>query len=283
MIGLIVFLAVLMGFLIWLRFSIWRVKPGEMGVKMMSGALDSHVCRSGFHFVPKFFGYGLLKISPQCTIDFPLISAFSKAASDCESEPLSVAVTLYLKFPQDAKICDIIRSGMPTSQDSLLKRLDPVVSEEVKSVFAETSWKVTIVSLDIVRSAIEEGLASRALFDDFTTNGGAFDLVIESVELPDALKQALCCYDQMKISAEAVKNVSDVNTMQPKSRSFISGQVFDGQATRFLNLTAEAPDSRALGQMYAAASRMTQKENGQQQKKGKGVPESFKVEDATMV
>lgn len=268
MTGLIIFLVVFTGFLTWLRFSVWRVKPGEIGARIILGSLDGHICRPGFHLIPKFFGCGMLRISSQYTIDFPLITAFSGATSGCESEPLPIAVTLYLKFPQDARIRDVIQGGMPTSQDGLLKRLDPIVSEEVQSVFNKASWRVAIVNLDISRQAIELGLASRELFSDFIANGGTFNIAIESVDLPDALKQALSYHEQMKIGSEAVKKATDAN-VHLSNRSFISGQVCDGQTTRFLNLVGEASEPRALGQIYTAASRLLQKENGQQ-RKGKG-------------
>ena len=200
----VILLLVLAGFIVWLRFSIWKVKPEERAIGVVAG-IPRSVHKSGFCFIPKLPGSQLIRIpSKQFKVSVSGIQVYSRADTDCARELLTASVVFYLNLPSGRGLIDAYQAGMPTKEEDFLTFFGPAVKGATKQILAGYAWRDAISEMGQIEAEIESLLLLPGMvMNDFVSRGGRFRLVVEGVDPPDSLKAAISYVSQRQVASEA--------------------------------------------------------------------------------
>lgn len=209
MIGWIIFLAICGGLIAWLRFSIWRVKPNERGIRVIGG-VPSDV-RTGFCFVPKFPGCYLIRIPMQLfKISLPSVVVYSREAPDCAREQILVSLSFFVRFPQGAGLIQAFQAGIPTNEEGLSNYFNSPVVEAVRGAVSMFTWREILGDVNQTVGTIQSFLILvGSIVEDFLNLGGIFQLVIEEITGSDSLKSLLAYRNQVQMTTQVTSEIAE--------------------------------------------------------------------------
>lgn len=209
------FLLCLSPAVLWLLLSIKIVGPAERAVKVIMGEPES-VCSSGFRFLPWFFGTRLVRYPTKLyNLVFPTREIVSRAgvygtpSVSYGAQTLRVDPVVYLRFPRDGRLIEVLRASVPTDEKELLDWAEEAVVGALRIALGQMTW----------REATEDiGEVIRRVNEVFTRQDGAlvqtgFDpagiqLTIKEIRLPKELEAALPQIDHARLRAEAAQSVA---------------------------------------------------------------------------
>jgi hypothetical protein len=249
MTGLIVFSVIFGGILVWFLSSIRRVGPTEMAVKVMFSEPVEYQT-SGFVFVPRLPGCYLIRTSTkQYKVDIPAVTAYSREGTyrgkRYGSEPLTVNSTLYLFFPRDERLIQVVRAGMPTTEEGLVSHLTNAVQEAVRIAIGQFVWKTATQNVAKIKDKADQRFKGdecplkKAGFQDED-----FDLVIEEIKVPTRLQELMSQPDEERFKAQAAESVAERKTTEQTGMVLRSFAKFRGKTTE--EIQQEIDDSSKL-------------------------------------
>lgn len=208
MIGWIIVVAVLVGGLAWLRFSIWKVKPEERGISVVGG-VPRGVHGPGFCFLLKLPGSRLIRVpSKQFKVSISEIQVYSAEGLNCPRELLSVSTSFYLTFPNGPGLIDANQAGIPTKEEGLLVYFGPLIKEAVQRVVSSRTWRNAVNSIEEIRNEVYYAVTG---FDtplsEFLSWGGRFSLAVEGITLSNSLKAAISYVSQAQEASRATPDI----------------------------------------------------------------------------
>jgi len=205
--------------LIWLLLSVRRVGPTELGVKVIMGNPIAF-CEPGPHFIPWFFRWNyLIRVSSgQYKVAIPPVQAYTKATKVGEgygSQPLTVDSTVYLSFPRDGRLIEVVRAKVPTTEAELSEYLKDAVREAVRIAVGKHVWKTATQNLKKIKDEADrifhdpESPLVKAGFKE-----GEFRLVIEEVRVPAKLEALMSQPEEERFKSRAMEHTTDTQAEQ---------------------------------------------------------------------
>lgn len=211
---------------LWLIFSIREIKAREVAGKVILNKLVEAL-DSGIHFIPRFFGCGLIKVSTkQFKVKIPTVEVYTKAGEikgkKYGTQPIKVDSTLYLFFPQPAtdksiwkagkpvtpdwkkRLLRVLKAKIPTTEEGLSDHFKEAVQGIVRAVVGGMVWEIVTENIERIREEaderfkVEESVLKSAGFADQD-----FNLVIERADLPPEFRKLLSRPDEERLNAEA--------------------------------------------------------------------------------
>lgn len=205
MVGLIL---VLIAVAIWVGFSTKIVGPDEMAVRVIFGK-PINFCDSGFQFVPSLPGCRLVRYPKKLyVLDYSARDIVSKAGiyngEKYGSQVLGVDSTVYLRFPRDNSLIEILKAQVPIEDKALKNWSEEVVVGALRVALGRFTWKEATENMGVVSAEAEKVFQEKdgaLLMAGFKLED--LRLVIKEIKLPKRLEEALPGVDTQRLEARA--------------------------------------------------------------------------------